>query len=112
MRANVCVCVSLEWLATKLCQIHDRLSVDQQYLLAINTELVHLIETDLNSETTHCSLLESLHHSKSLHDYRRDRMSASDRCVQKSDPNAPTFDESNGCRPAPLGLTTMNVAFW
>jgi hypothetical protein len=61
MRANVCVCVSLEWLATKLCQIHDRLSVDQQYLLAINTELVHLIETDLNSETTHCSLLESLH---------------------------------------------------
>ena len=61
MRANVRVCISLEWLATKLCEIHDRLSLDQQYLLAINTELVHLLEADLNSETTHCSLLECLH---------------------------------------------------
>ena len=61
MRANVRVCVSLEWLATKLCQIHDRLSIDKQYLMSINTELVHLLEADLNSETTHCSLIECLH---------------------------------------------------
>ena len=61
MRANVRVCVSLEWLATKLCQIHDRLSIDKQYLMSVNTELVHLLEADLNSETTHCSLIECLH---------------------------------------------------
>jgi hypothetical protein len=54
------VCVSLEWLSTRLCELHKRSSVSKQYLLDVNRELLLLLEADLDSMSTYVSLDSAL----------------------------------------------------
>ena len=49
MNPQVRVCVSLEWVGARLCRMHMRLSVDQQYLMSVYAELIHILETDLST---------------------------------------------------------------
>ena len=49
MNPQVRVCVSLEWLGARLCRMHKRISVDQQYLMTVYAELIHVLETDLST---------------------------------------------------------------
>jgi hypothetical protein len=56
MPVHAQVCLSLEWLAAKLCAIMDRTSISKQFLMDVYSELVHVLECDLNSQTHATSL--------------------------------------------------------
>jgi hypothetical protein len=44
MPVHAQVCLSLEWLAAKLCAIMDRTSISKQFLMDVYSELVHVLE--------------------------------------------------------------------
>ena len=60
MPVHARVCFSLEWLASKLCQLTKRTSVSKQFLMDVYSEAVHIPECDLNSQTHRTSLNTAL----------------------------------------------------